>query len=66
MSLHDLKQMSVNERIYLMEQLWASFQYDDHKIDSPTWHKEILSDRKERYKKGQLKLFSLDELKQSY
>jgi len=66
MSLNDLKHMPVEERIHLMEQLWATFQYDDTKIDSPEWHKEILADRKKRYENGELKTISLDTLKQSY
>ena len=54
--------MPLAERMHLMEQLWDSFKYEA----PPSWHKDVLDKRKERYDNGELKLISLYELKQSY
>ncbi len=66
MSLSDINQMPLAERIHLMEQLWDSFKYETKDIKPPLWHKDVLDNRKERYENGELNLILLDELKQSY
>jgi len=66
MSLSDINNMPLAERIYLMEQLWDSFKYEAKDVEPPSWHKDILDKRKECYDNGELNLISLDELKQSY
>ena len=66
MSLSDINNMPLEERMYLMEQLWDSFKYETKDIKPPSWHKDVLDARRERYKNGELNLISLNELKQSY
>ena len=45
MSRNDIENMSAEERIVLMEELWASFDRDDLEYPVPAWHKEILEER---------------------
>ncbi|NKQ41564.1 MAG: addiction module protein [Sulfurovum sp.] len=66
MSLSDVNNMPLAERMHLMEQLWDSFKYEAKDVAPPAWHKDVLDKRKERYGNRELKLISLDELKQSY
>ncbi|MBN2824171.1 MAG: addiction module protein [Campylobacterales bacterium] len=63
MSPKDIHTMSINQRLYLMEQLWDSFQYNDTHLASPQWHKALLEQRKKQYDNGELKLLTFDELK---
>lgn len=48
-----------------MEALWDSFRYENEKIETPEWHKNILQERKEKIASGNAKFISLLELKQS-
>jgi putative addiction module component (TIGR02574 family) len=65
MSSNDIQNMSVVERMYLMEQLWDSIRQDKEDLTTPLWHENILKDRKLRYENGELKTFTLDEIKAS-
>jgi len=33
--------MSTSERLQVMEALWDSFRYENEKIETPEWHKNI-------------------------
>jgi len=45
MSRNDIAKMSVEERVALMEELWASFDRDDLEYPVPVWHEKILAER---------------------
>ena len=64
MSINDIKDMPIQERMFLMEALWDSFVQNDTAIASPDWHGEILQARAEIMKKKNVKTYTLDELKQ--
>jgi len=63
MSINDIKNMPIQERMQLMEALWESFVHDDA-TSSPAWHKEILDNRTAIIQKECVKTYNLDELKQ--
>jgi len=56
MSQNDIAKMSVEERVALMEALWASFD-DGEAYPVPQWHEEILKQRA-AYKEEDLIPFS--------
>ncbi len=45
MSKNDIANMSVEERVALMEELWASFDRDDLEYPVPAWHERVLEER---------------------
>lgn len=59
--MEDYSQISVIERLRIMEALWESFRYDD--IIPPSWHADILEKRKAKIKNGKAEFVSLAELK---
>jgi hypothetical protein len=63
MSINDIKNMPIQERMQLMEVLLDSFSYDEEIIASPSWHKEVLENRREILASEEVKTYSLDELK---
>ena len=50
MSKNEIAKMSVEERIALMEELWASFDRDDLEYPVPAWHEKILEERSQQKK----------------
>ncbi len=48
MSRNDIAEMSVEERIALMEELWVSFERDDLEYPMPKWHEDVLDQRANR------------------
>ncbi len=48
MSRNDIVKMSVQERVALMEEIWASFEQDNLEYPTPSWHEKVLKDREEK------------------
>ena len=65
MSLSDIQNIPLGERLYLMEQLWDSFKYEKETVKPPEWHKEILDERLQKFENAEVKLLSIEELKSS-
>ena len=51
MTRSDINTLSVEERISLMEELWASFERDRIEYPTPAWHREVLTQRMQREEK---------------
>jgi hypothetical protein len=60
MSRNEISKMSIEERIALMEELWASFDRDDLEYPVPQWHEKVLRERAESKEEDFL---TLDEVK---
>ena len=59
----EIKEMPVNERITLMEEIWDSLCLEEKEIESPAWHKEILDERVNFQNSGKANFISIQELK---
>ena len=66
MSMSDINKMSIAQKLYLMEQLWDSLRQEENDLTSPAWHKNLLEERRQRYENGELKMFSLSEVRASF
>ena len=64
MSITDIKKMPFVERVYLMEQIWDTLRDESDELDSPTWHEDILKIRREAYNSGEVKSYSIEEVRQ--
>lgn len=62
MSRNDIAKMSVEERVALMEELWASFDRDNLEYPMPAWHEKVLKDRED---KDESHFISFDEVKKN-
>ncbi len=58
----EIERMSVQERLQTMEQLWDSLSHDAD-LHSPTWHRDVLVDRKARAQRGEAKFLTMEQLK---
>jgi len=63
MDILEIKQMNAVERLRIMEAVWDSLLYDEAEIESPEWHKSILSDRRRKIEKGEAKFVSVKDLR---
>ena len=46
-----------------MNEIWATLESEDLKIESPSWHEDILKERIESINNNNAKYISLEELK---
>ena len=63
MNTIEIKQMNIIERLQIMESIWDSLLYDESEIESPEWHRSILSERKRKSENGNAEFISIDKLK---
>lgn len=62
-NIDDILQLSVDERLEIMEKIWESIQQDDEYMEIPEWHREILEERFEKHKNNLTKGRSGEEVK---
>jgi putative addiction module component (TIGR02574 family) len=63
MTVAEIKEMPVNQRIILMEEIWDTLSHEDVEIESPAWHKEILDERMALINSGKGEYLTIEELK---
>ncbi|MBT4123656.1 MAG: addiction module protein [Candidatus Ruthia sp.] len=63
MTITEITKMSAAERLQTMETIWDSFSHDQIEIKSPEWHKDVLSERREKIEQGQAEFISFSDLK---
>jgi len=59
-----LEKMTIEEKLKLIEEIWADLIRHGEQIPSPQWHKDILEEREERVKKGQETILDWNEAKE--
>ena len=63
MTIDEIKKMTMQQRIKIMEQIWGSLIEEDETPESPQWHQKILENRRKKIESGEAKFLSIDELK---
>jgi hypothetical protein len=53
MSTLAIKQMSREEKLRAMEELWESLSEDGTRLESPAWHDDVLRETEQRYEAGE-------------
>jgi putative addiction module component (TIGR02574 family) len=48
-----IQQMSLPQKLELMEALWDNLCREPEKVPSPDWHKEVLEERRHRLASGE-------------
>ena len=47
-----LKEMTLQEKLAVMEALWEDIARSPEAFESPTWHKDVLDERRQRIAEG--------------
>lgn len=58
-----LDQMSVSQKLALMERLWADLSRQPENIPSPAWHGDVLAQRIASVREGRAEFVDWDEAK---
>jgi hypothetical protein len=58
-----LAQFSFEEKLNLMEALWADLTRDETKLKSPAWHETVLKDREEAFAAGKVSVSDWEQAK---
>lgn len=66
MRISEIRKMSVQERLTTMEQLWDSLCQEDVDLESPSWHGEILAERKKMMDSPDARYLTIEQLRDRY
>ena len=57
-----LDQMTTEDKLLAMEQLWEDLSRTPEQVPSPAWHGEVLAERERRVADGTARFLSLQEV----
>jgi hypothetical protein len=58
-----LSELTFGQKLNLLESVWADLSKDELRLESPSWHKDILSDREDALAAGKLAVSDWEEAK---
>jgi len=58
-----LSELSLAQKLDLMETLWADLTRDEKKLESPAWHETVLRDREEAFGAGKATVSDWEQAK---
>jgi len=58
-----LKDMTLQEKLAVMESLWEDLPHTPEAIESPAWHKDILDERRQRFTEGKSRFIDWETAK---
>lgn len=53
-NINELRSLTSKEKLMIIETLWNDLAESSDNISSPEWHKQILHETKERFKRGEI------------
>ena len=56
-------EMTVSEKLQLMEALWENLSRNADALESPEWHREVLEDRERRIASGEARFSDWEQAK---
>ena len=59
-----LSQLTVGEKLHLMERLWEDLSRDPREVPSPAWHGAVLEERREAVRQGRTTSIAWEEARQ--
>lgn len=59
-----LDEMSVPEKLQLMEALWQDLSRKEEAIESPDWHREVLEERERLIASGEARFIDWEQAKE--
>lgn len=63
MSITELRQLPILEKLKIIETLWSDVVRDDDSFPSPSWHKDELRETGEAYKTGKIEPIDWEDAK---
>ncbi len=66
MGILEIKAMSREEQLSTMELLWNELCQQDPAVESPSWHKDILDERRSIIAEGSATYLTIDQIKKRF
>jgi putative addiction module component (TIGR02574 family) len=63
-AIEEVRQMSLHEKLQLMEAVWEDIARDEEALEVPEWHKTLLDERERLIREGKAQFIDWEEAKQ--
>lgn len=60
----EIAKMTIEEKLQVMELLWASITSKSQELPSPAWHEEVLNERLAKIARGEGEFLTIDQVKE--
>jgi putative addiction module component (TIGR02574 family) len=64
-SIADIKQLSLAEKLQIMEAIWEELRAKAERVPVPQWHKDLLDERRKAVEEGTEEVLDWDSIKDS-
>lgn len=58
-----LKEMTLHEKLAVMESLWEDISQEPESVESPAWHKDVLDQRRQQVADGKARFTEWEKAK---
>ena len=65
MSIAEIKQLPLAEKLEIMEAIWEDLRAHAEQVAVPPWHKQLLDERRQAVEEGREELLEWDAIKDS-
>jgi putative addiction module component (TIGR02574 family) len=65
MSIAEIRQLPLHEKLQMMEALWEDLRSHAEDLPAPAWHKELLDARRKAVMEGREEILAWDDIKDS-
>jgi hypothetical protein len=62
-ALEEIYQLSLREKLLVMEAIWEDISRDEQKLEVPQWHKELLDERERLLAEGKAQFVEWEDAK---
>lgn len=62
-ALQEIRQLPLGEKLQIMEVIWEDLRSRSDDVPVPSWHREILDDRRKAVEDGREKVLEWDQVK---
>ena len=62
-TIEQIHQMPLQEKILLMEAIWEDICREEHHLEVPQWHKDLLDERERMIAEGKARFIDWDDAK---
>jgi hypothetical protein len=62
-ALEEIHQLTLREKLLVMEAIWEDISREEQKLDVPQWHKEVLDERERLLAEGKAQYVDWEDAK---
>ncbi len=62
-ALEEIRQLSLHEKLQMMEALWEEIARKEEQVEIPQWHKDLLDERERLIQEGKAKFIDWETAK---